>query len=97
MDLQDEGTNAVLRCKMRVSEVLLAKGTDGQINQERVKLFAVAGGEGTENGQWSKWTPSASFEIFINNHAGFGKLSNGHEFYVDFIPANDEIVTPSKQ
>lgn len=78
-----------LRCKMQVSEVLLVKDNEGAINQERVKLFAVHGGSSAteENKQWSKYTPSANFEIYINNPAAMGKLSSGHEFFVDFTPA----------
>lgn len=79
--------SAVLRCKMRVAEVLHSKNEDGTTNQERVKLQAVYGEKGTANGDWSKWTPSANFEIHINNPEAFGKLSAGHEFFVDFTPA----------
>lgn len=77
----------VLRCKMRVQEVLHSIKEDGNIEQERVKLMAVSGLEGSENAKWSKWTPSASFEIYINNPDAHGVLSKGHEFYVDFTPA----------
>ena len=76
----------VLRCKMRVNEVVHVKDSDGKTSQERVKLSAVYG-EG-ENAQWSKWTPSASFDIAINNPDAFNKLASGHEFYVDFTHAN---------
>lgn len=84
---------AVLRAKMRVSEVVHVKEANGTTSQERVKLQAVYGKEGTDNAQWSKWTPSASFEIYINNPAAFNQLSNGHEFYVDFVPAEAEVTT----
>lgn len=77
---------AILRCKMRVAEVVHTIEPDGSTNQERVKLQAVYGNEGTENGQWSKWTPYAMFEITINNRAAFNQLSKGHEFWVDFTP-----------
>ncbi len=77
----------MLRCKMRVSEVLHTKDADGSTSQERVKLSAVYGKEGTENAQWSKWTPGAEFSIHINNPEAMGKLSKGHEFFVDFTPA----------
>jgi hypothetical protein len=72
---------------MRVTEVLHCKEPDGTTNQERVKLAAVYGPEGSENRQWSKWTPSANLEIYINNPEAFNKLSAGHEFFVDFTPA----------
>ena len=78
---------AVIRCKMRVSEVLHVKGSEGNTEQERVKLTAVMGREGDENHEWSKWTPCANFEIFINNPGAMNKLSSGHEFFVDFTPA----------
>lgn len=77
----------VLRCKMRVSEVTRSINADGSVSQERVKLTAVHGPEGTENAKWSKWTPWASFEIGIDNPAAHGQLANGHEFFVDFTPA----------
>lgn len=77
---------SVLRCKMRVVEVLFSKSEDGSIDQERVKLQAVYGNTG-ENKEWSKWTPSASFDIYISNPAAMNKLSRGFEFYVDFTPA----------
>lgn len=92
MDIGNQGTAAVTRCKMRVNEVALIKNEDGSINQERVKLSAVYGKEGTDNAQWSKWTPSANFEITISNPGAFGKLSSGHEYFVDFVPATAEEV-----
>jgi len=76
----------VLRCKMRVAEVLHSKKPDGTTEQERVKLAAVYGEKGP-NAEWSKWTPSATFEICINNPEAFNKLARGHEFFVDFTPA----------
>ena len=77
---------ATLRCKVKVEEVTHVKDENGQTTQERVKLRAVYGKDGTENAQWSKWTPSANFELYINNPPAIGKLSSGHEYFVDFIP-----------
>jgi hypothetical protein len=79
---------SVLRCKVRVSEVLHQKKSDGSTEQERVKLSAVYDGS-EENKQWSKWTPYALFELSISNPHAFGKLSSGHEFYIDFTPASN--------
>lgn len=88
--------SAVLRAKVRVSEVLHSKDADGSTEQERVKLTAVYSNDPeSENAAWSRWTPSGTFELSINNPAAFGKLSNGHEFYVDFIPATEENVDTS--
>jgi archaellum component FlaF (FlaF/FlaG flagellin family) len=69
---------------MRVSSVTHSKEADGSTSQEQVVLTAVYG---TDNAQWSKWTPNASFSISINNPDAMGKLSSGHEYYVDFTPA----------
>ena len=52
-----------------------------------MKLSAVYGTGETENAKWTKWTPSASFDIQINNPDAMGKLSKGHEYFVDFTPA----------
>jgi hypothetical protein len=78
---------SVLRCKMRVGQVTHVKNADGSTSQEQVQLTAVYGPEGSANADWSKWTPSANFTICINNPDAFGKLASGHEFYVDFTPA----------
>ena len=84
-------SKATLRAKLRVSSVLHSKASDGSTDHEIVKLQAVYSDDpNSENKQWSKWTPSASFEMQINNPDAFGKLSNGHEFYVDFIPVEAE-------
>lgn len=84
--------SAVLRAKMRVDEVTRKIDENGQPEQEIVnaKLQAVYSSDpDSENAQWSKWTPSAHFQIWINNPEAFGQLSRGHEFYVDFIPVDD--------
>ena len=77
----------MLRCKMRVQEVLCVKGADGSIEQVRVKLCAVYGTGNSENAKWSKWTPAANFDITISNPEAFDKLSSGHEYFIDFTPA----------
>ena len=58
----------------RVVEVLASKDSNGAVEQERVKLQAVINNT-PENKEWSRWTPSASFEIWISNPEAFGKLS----------------------
>lgn len=88
---QEEESMPTLRCKMRVQSVAHYKNEDGTTSQEEVKLSAVYGADGTDNAQWSKWTPSAQFSITINNPDAFNKLSQGHEFYVDFTPAEAEV------
>ncbi len=76
----------LMRCKMRVQAVTRNINGDGKTEDEIVKLCAVAGNSDA-NKDWAQWTPSANFEIQINNPEAFGKLSKGYEFYVDFTPA----------
>lgn len=76
-----------MRCKLRVNWVKQSKAADGSIENEQVNLTAVYGEKGTANAQWSKYTPSANFEITISNPAAFNILSKGHEYFVDFVPA----------
>lgn len=79
--------SAVLRAKLRVTSVLHRKNAEGGTDAEELTLSAVYSNDPeNENAQWSKWTPSATFTMQINNPDAFGKLSSGHEFYVDFIP-----------
>lgn len=78
--------DSVVRCKMRVTEVVHSLDSKGTVEQERVKLSAVYGQGDTENATWAKYTPSANFEIYINNPDAMNKLSKGGEFYVDFTP-----------
>ena len=77
----------MLRCKMRIESVTRNINADGSVESERVQLRAVYG-DTPENKEWSKWTPSANLDITINNPDAFGKLSKGHEFFVDFSPAS---------
>lgn len=81
---------SVLRCKLRVARVIHELNSDGKTTMEKVTLQAVySDKEGSENAKWSYWTPSATFDISISNPEAYGKLSTGHEFYVDFTPVEE--------
>ncbi len=77
----------VMRCKMRVKAVKHTEDRDGKIDAEFVTLHAVYGEDGSENAQWSKWTPSGAIELLVNNPDAFGLLPVDREFYIDFTPA----------
>ena len=79
---------SVTRCKMKVMGCTYTKDQNGNIDSETVNLQAVYSSDpSSENAKWAKWTPSASFAITINNLEAIGKLSQGHEYFVDFTPA----------
>lgn len=80
-----------LRCKFRVDRVSHDIGPGGEIESEQVRLVAVYSDDpNSENAQWSKWTPSGTFEIIINNTRAFGKLTKDHEYFIDLTPVNKE-------
>lgn len=77
-----------LRAKFIVQDVNRSIDNEGKPSQEHVRLRPVYSSDPeSENAQWSKWTPSGSIELHINNTAAFGRLPLGKEFYVDFTPA----------
>lgn len=87
----DNTNSAIMRAKLRVNQVTQFKNAEGEVNQELIDLMAVySPDENDVNHEWSIWTPSASLKITITNPNVFGKLSSGHEFYIDFIPCGDE-------
>lgn len=70
-----------MRAKVQVESVTKFQG-DG----EKLVLRAVTNGTPEDN-TFSKWTPNATFEMFIQNPDLNGKLLPGQKFYVDFTPA----------
>ena len=40
-----------------------------------------------EDNTYAKWSPSASFSIYVANPALWGKFKLGEKYYVDFTPA----------
>ncbi|MEN6547204.1 MAG: hypothetical protein ABFE07_14300 [Armatimonadia bacterium] len=70
-----------MRAKMVVESVTKYLG-DG----EKLVLRAVTGGSADDN-TFSKYTPSATLEMFVQNPDLNGKLQPGATFYVDFTQA----------
>jgi hypothetical protein len=52
-----------------------------------VTFNAVYGKDGSDNAQWSKWTPNGSLKMTINNEAVFDAFEPGKEYYLDITPA----------
>lgn len=79
---------AVMRAKLQVSSV--TKHEDGN---ETLKMHAVAASAYPDDGSdedntYAKYSPSASFEIYIANPALRGQFEQGDKFYVDFTKAD---------
>jgi hypothetical protein len=83
---------APMRAKFVVASVDRAVGHEGNVSAERVKFNAVCPPSFDKDGlhedsTFSRYSPQASCEIYINNPALHGKYAPGQKFYVDFTPA----------
>ena len=77
-----------MRAKMKVSAVEKTGAST-----LKLKFSAVCGkdpfgpnGESEDN-TYSRWTPTATLEMYITNPSLFDKFTAGQKFYVDFTEA----------
>lgn len=83
---------SVVRAKMRCTEKInrcssASYGPPSPMDSTHVKLAPVTG---PGNDEWSKWTPSGSIEMHINNPAAVEKFEVGKDYFVDFTPVEAE-------
>lgn len=74
----------MLRCKFVVEGV--QKSEDGS---SRTLSMRASYGDGGDNKDWSKWTPSGEFRITVTNEAAFEKIDAmkpGDLYYIDIAP-----------
>ena len=72
----------MLRCKFRVDSV----GVEAEARTLRMSAFI---GNAGDNEDWSKWTPSGTFQIYVTNPAAFAKIDSmvvGEPYYIDVTP-----------
>ncbi len=75
----------MIRAKFRCTSVQ----TSGE--NEQVSLMAVYSDDPNDpNKQWSKWTPSGSVMLTINNPDAQGKFKTNEEYFLDFTPAKKD-------
>lgn len=72
-----------MRAKFRVEQVV-----EEQENAFTVKMTAVTTGS-EENKDFNKYTPSGSFEMFVDNPKALGFFELGEEYYFDISKAVD--------
>jgi hypothetical protein len=77
---------------MSIASVKSGCDQNGAKVNEEIVLQAVYGPEGSPNGQWSKWTPSAGLNMFVTNPEAFGKVLPGQFYFVDLIPTTKEAI-----
>lgn len=65
-----------------------SKVMHGEGNQQYAALsFNASYGEGKDNKDWSRWTPSGSLTMSITNPSAFDWFEVGKEYYLDFSEA----------
>lgn len=76
-----------MRAKMKVTNVEKGEG------YEKLNMTAVCRNEGypldgsDENNTFSKFTPSADLQMYVNNPSLHNQFKEGQEFYLDFTLA----------
>ena len=87
--------NAVTRAKIKIGTVrddiqIHVGDTPDTKLSETIHAFAVYSDDPeSENRKWSQWTPALTLNMTVNNPGAFGKLIEGKEYYLDFIPVED--------
>lgn len=79
----------MIRAKFRCTSVTNHEGHNDN-KSETVKLCAANGPKDTANAQWSKWTPSGTLEMTINNPEAQGKFEPGKYYFLDISPAAED-------
>lgn len=76
------------RAKFFVSEKADRSPNGTAQESSTVKLQPACGDE--ENRDWSRWTPSGSIVLHIDQPAAFDAFNLGQHYFVDFTPAPKE-------
>lgn len=75
-----------IRAKFKCQAVAHHEAPTGGVNLI-VSLGAVYGKDGSDNAQWSKWTPSGTLSMTITNPEVGDFFKPGGEYYLDLTPA----------
>jgi hypothetical protein len=72
-----------VRAKFRCQSIKEMPGGEGTMKE--VVLNPVYG-NGEENKQWSKWTPSGELKMTITNPSAYDQFKVNGEYYLDITP-----------
>lgn len=99
---QQQPTPRTMRAKLAVGSISKSTSSpDGKTSSVSLSMHAVAKSGGypadgsDEDNTYARWSPSASFNIQINNPALFDSFHVGQKFYVDFTEAPDSPAKPA--
>lgn len=78
--------NPIIRAKITVGSVIENGGTAEKYSESISAIAVYSEDKNSENYSFSIATPSLSLNMTITNPGAFGKLEQGKEYYLDFIP-----------
>lgn len=70
--------------------------TKDSSGNEIVTLGAVYGKDGSDNAQWSKFTPCGQLSMTISNPAAQGMIQPGKEYFLNITAAESTEATTTK-
>jgi hypothetical protein len=77
----------MMRAKLQIGSITVHPGSCEQLTMHAVAAKSYPADGSDEDNTFAKWSPSARFEITINNPALWGRFKIGQKLYVDFTEA----------
>jgi hypothetical protein len=74
-----------VRSKLKCTQVIPSQNVDGSTTAENIVFEAIYDNDDPTNKTWSKYTPSARFNINITNPDLLGNFKVGSYYYVDIM------------
>lgn len=80
----------MVRAKCKVVTITKRTSAHGQAPMQESSEVELQPVYGAGNENWSKYTPSGSIKLTINNPAALEEFNIGELYYVDFTPAPEK-------
>lgn len=84
-----------MRAKLIVNSVIEHRNEKQETYAETLKMAGVGKSNGypedgsDEDNTYAKWSPSASFEVYVANPNLWGQFKIGQKYYVDFTEVQE--------
>lgn len=76
---------SMVRAKFKLQEMKIVASNPDEVSA--VMTFNAVYGDGKENKEWSKYTPSGQLTMTVTNPGAVSKFQVGCEYYLDFTKA----------
>lgn len=83
-------SKAVTRMKVRISYIAEGRNEDGKQSETVYANAVYDPNPESENAQFSKATPCVNLTAVIDNPGAFGKIESSKEYYLDWVPVEDD-------